>query len=62
MCIYSCLSNNKIQGAGLYNSIHNVDHRKYFSGPSNLKSKGSALVSLGEVSGENLEMFLLRKR
>ena len=34
----------------------------FFGSLINAKSKGSAHVSLGEGSGENLEMFLLRKR
>ena len=58
MCIYSCLSNNK--KLKTWPQSH-ADNRKYFSGLSDVKSKGSTHVLLGEVRGKNLEMFLLRK-
>ena len=46
-------------GPGPYYSLRHAD-RKYFSGLS-LKRKGSAHVLLGEGSGKNLAMFLLKK-
>ena len=39
-------------GHGPYNSLRRADSRKYFSGLSNAKSKGSAHVLLGEGSGK----------
>ena len=50
-------------GPGPYNLLRHTDNRKYFFGfLSNAKSKGSAHDLLGEGSGKNLKMFLLRKR
>ena len=46
---------------GTYNSIHDVDIRKKFFGLSNPKLRESVHVSLGEGSGKNLDMFLLRE-
>ena len=39
-------------GPGPCNSLRHVDNRRYFSGLSNAKSKGSAHVLLGEGSGK----------
>ena len=39
-------------GPGLYNSLRHADNRRYFSGLSNAKLKGSAHVLLGEGSGK----------
>ena len=51
----------KDQGPGPNNSLCHADNRKYFSGLSNAKSKGSVHVLLDKESGKNLGMFLLRK-
>ena len=63
VCKYSCLSSSK-KSRTLYNSLCHVDNRKHFSGFSLMQNQreASAHVSLGEGSGKNLEMFLLRKR
>ena len=61
--VYSCLSNDiKNRGPGPCNSLRHIHDRKYFSGLSNTKSKGSVHDPLGEGSERNLEMILLRKR
>ena len=61
--VYSCLSDNiKNQGPGPYNSLHHTHDKKYFSGLSNTKFKGSLHDALSEGSERNLEMFLVRKR
>ena len=39
-------------GPGPYNSLRHADNRKYFSGLSHAKSKGSAYVLLGEGTGK----------
>ena len=49
-------------GPGLFNSVRHADNRKYFLGLSNVKLKGNGNVLLGDGSGKNLDMFLLRKR
>ena len=60
LCVNSCLLNDiKNRIPGPYNSLRHTHDRKHFS---NTKSKGSAQDLLGEGSGRNLGMFLLRKR
>ena len=46
----------------MHNCLRHTDNKKYFSVFSNAKLRGNTNVLLGEGSGKNLEMFLLRKR
>ena len=51
LCVYIHFYQiTKNWGPGLYNSLRHTDNRRYFSGLSNAKSKGSAHVLLGEGS------------
>ena len=52
----------KNRGPGPYNSLRHANNRRYFSGLSLTRNRREAHVSLGEESGKNLEIFLLRKR
>ena len=51
----------KYWGLGPYNSLRHADSRKYFSGLSNAKSKGSAHVLLGGGSGKIWTCFCWEK-
>ena len=42
LCVYSCLSNNKIPGPGPYNSLRHADNRKCFSGLSLTRNRKEA--------------------
>ena len=54
LCVYAHVYHIiKNRGPGPYNYLRHPDNRKYISGLSNAKSKGS---------GKNLEMFFTEKK
>ena len=62
-CIYIHVYQRiKNWGPGPYNSVRHTDKKIFFRSLSNVKSKESAPVLLDEESGNNLDMFLLRKK